>query len=100
MKIMDRVERKDWRTKRQRFAWDSGFRAGRSTSDLKHEAETFKAREIAWKIQAAEAKLYTSERLLKEVNQTNEELKRELQFARDRIEQLANSVVIIREGKK
>lgn len=97
MKVNERTERNDWPTKRQRFAYDAGYQSGKKTTE-----ETLGARRIYSENLNAQM---NASRMVNLENQNDRlgrdvaSLRRELTFANDRIEQLTNSVVIIRDKK-
>lgn len=85
-------------SKRQKRYYNAGYEAGRSAA--LEATVAIQARNERWNQDHKDAMLGNRDRSIHSLNGQVAELKRELQFARDRIEQLTNSVVIIRESKK
>jgi hypothetical protein len=88
----------DHLSRRKRRIYDAGWNDSLKKSDASTAA--LAARNESWKLSMDLTRGDRLERQLEIERAANEKLQRDLQFANDRIEQLQNSVVIIRDGKK
>ncbi len=87
-------------SKRQRRYYDAGVDAGVIKMKTAFERDLVEFRNRGWELEASRSRELNKDNKIQTLNGEVAELKRQLQFALDRVEQLQNSVVIIRDGKK
>jgi predicted RNase H-like nuclease (RuvC/YqgF family) len=84
-------------SKRQRKWYDKGRTAGIQYANNEYEYNLVKFHNRGWELEASKSREIHKDNKIQALNGEVAELKRHLQFAEDRIEQLQNSVVIIRD---
>lgn len=87
-------------SKRQRKWYDKGYADGILLAESKHAGESIQFRNTGWELRQLQSQLDHYRNRLRDEQGLTRELRRDLQFANDRIEQLIHNASSIPKEKK